>query len=389
MKIVLEGAGHRVSPYREADAVVYNTCSVKDNTQDKILRALSMEKKPVVVTGCLSQVQSALVLEANPLAIILPINDNAGIPQAVESAVNGRKAAFAGGAAEGVRVNGAIARVRIAEGCAGNCSYCSTKLARGGIRSYPIARVASEVREAVGKGAVEVELCGQDAGAYGLDSSSNLGDLLDAVNFVPGNFLCRVGMLNPRLADASLWKHYRKEFKFLHAPLQSASDSVLRDMNRPYDYATFKSVIESFRKAFPFGLIATDLIIGYPTETEEDFEESLEAVRELRFGMVNISKYSARPGTRSAELKKLPTEVIKERSKRASALSREILSEVNDSLVGREFEAVVTERGSTGGFIARTTGYYPVVLEKARLGEFCIVRVTGTERAHLVGVKRF
>ena len=383
---LLEAAGHSASSYCEADAVVYNTCSVKDNTQDKILYALNHEEKPVVVTGCLSQNHPDLVLEANPRAIILSISGNAGIIHALDSAIKGNAFDSLDNApAKGVRVNGVVARVRIAEGCAGDCSYCSTKLARGNIHSYSTERVVGEVREAVSKGAVEVELCGQDAGAYGLDSGSSLAELLDEVNQVDGRFLCRVGMLNPRLADASLWNHYHKEFKFLHAPIQSASDSVLRDMNRPYDYSTFKSVIESFREAFPKGLVATDVIVGYPTETKEDFEETLEAMHELRFGIVNVSKYSARPGTRSAELKKLPTEVIKERSKAASALAREIALKENKALIGMEFDAVVVKRGPKGGFIARTTNYRPVVIKEAKLGEFCTVKITGAGQSHLAG----
>jgi len=381
----LEAGSVVLASESEADVLVYNTCSVKQNTQDKLLSSIGRCTKPLVVTGCLSQANPELVLAANSRAVILPIASQGNILRAVESALKKTRATFPPKPAFGVRVHSGVARVRIASGCAGNCTYCLTRLARGKLASRPISEVVEEVREAIALGAVEIQLCGQDAGAYGLDSGSSLGELLDAVNAVPGRFYCRVGMLNPRLADASLWTHYGKEFKFLHAPIQSASDSVLRDMNRPYDYAAFKSVMRSFRRAFPTGMTATDLIVGYPTETEDDFQETLDALAEQRFVVVNVSKYSSRPGTPAARLERLPTKTVKERSTRASALAQKIALEENEARIGKEFDAVVVERGSKGGYIARTTDYFPVVLEGVKLGEFCSVWITGAGRAHLVG----
>jgi len=388
LRQLLAAAGFRESSPATAGVLIYNTCSVKQNTQDKILSEIARCRKPLVVTGCLAQANPELVHAANPRAIILPIESHAQLPQAIRAAVNNKpfKARTAKRLA-GATVNGGIARIRIAQGCAGSCTYCLTRLARGRIQSVPLTVLRKEVEDAVARGAVEIQLCSQDAGAYGLDNGSSLAELIDAVSSVPGGFKIRVGMLNPDRAPPELWKHYNdKVFKFLHLPLQSASDKVLRDMRRNYDYAGFKRVLAGFRKAFPEGLVATDVIAGYPTETEEDFRETLAALEESRFAVVNVSKFSSRPGTAAALLEKLPSKTVKQRSSEAAKLANRVTREVLAGLVGKEFDCVVTERGSKGGFMCRTDGYYPILLKRAKIGGFIRVRAAACKGVTVYGI---
>jgi MiaB/RimO family radical SAM methylthiotransferase len=277
---------------------------------------------------------------------------------------------------------GLIARVPIAFGCRGACAFCGVRAARGALCSVPLSQVIAEVKRTAAQGALEIRLTAQDAGCWGFDLKprQTLVDLLRAINALPGDFLCRVGMMNPEHAR-QLMPELAKElsgprfFKFVHLPLQSGSDAVLKAMNRPYSVRQFKVLVNDFRRALPDVMIATDVIVGFPTETERDFQATLKVMRGLEFDWVNVSKYGARPTAPSARLKELPVRVVKRRAIEAMALARKIAAKRNARFIGRTLEVRFVERGAKKGVLGRSGEYAPVVSKKAKLGEIKRVKI--------------
>ncbi|MGC8850139.1 MAG: radical SAM protein, partial [Candidatus Bathyarchaeia archaeon] len=202
----------------------------------------------------------------------------------------------------------------------GYCSYCCTRFARGRLHSYPSTMILKEVSRAVKEGVVEIRLSSQDLGAYGLDIGTDLIGLLGEVEKIPGEFKVRLGMLNPQhairmiegLVDAL---RHPKFFKFIHVPVQSGSDRILRDMKRPYSRAEFKELVEKLRRLVADVTIATDVIVGFPTETDEDFKDTLSLIQETAPDIVHVSKYHHRPRTYASVVwKELDPKIVSERA---------------------------------------------------------------------------
>jgi MiaB/RimO family radical SAM methylthiotransferase len=166
-----------------------------------------------------------------------------------------------------------------------------------------------------------------------------------------------------------------KIYKFLHMPLQSGDDEVLKSMNRRYSVEDFVEVVESFRKEFPELTLATDIIVGFPTESNEAFERTVDLIKKLEPDVVNNSKFFPRPGTKAAEMKQLPNEIVAERSRVISALCRDIARRRNRQLVGKEFEVLLTEKLKQG-MAGRNRSYRQVVIRTGKLGEFVKVRIS-------------
>jgi len=212
-----------------------------------------------------------------------------------------------------------IASLQISEGCASHCGFCSTKLAKGNLYSYPKEKIVEEMKKYVEQGYKRINLTSTDNGCYGIDLGYNLVDLLKDVIAIEGDFKLRVGMANPEHVKkyykelADIYKN-EKIMKFIHIPVQAGSDKILEEMNRKYTVEEYKRIVEEFRKQIPGITIATDIIVGYPTEDDSDFVKTVELVKELKFEVINISKFASRPRTKANKLKQLTSEVIKERS---------------------------------------------------------------------------
>jgi threonylcarbamoyladenosine tRNA methylthiotransferase CDKAL1 len=272
-----------------------------------------------------------------------------------------------------VRKNSVVAIVPVSEGCAWRlCSFCIVARTRGPFRSYPIELVAREVGRFVEEGAMEIWLTSQDMGSYGIESGrSMLPELLEAVSGIEGRFFIRVGMVNPlyvypvreRLAESYLSPRI---FKFLHLPVQSGSNKVLRDMRRGYTIEVFRRIVEEFRRRIPELTLSTDIIVGYPTEDEGDFEETIKLVEEVRPDMINISRFFARPGTPSERLKPLDPKLVNERSRILSDVARKVALENGERWIGWSGYALVDEVGEGSEPIARNIYYRPIVIGNAR-----------------------
>ncbi|MBU1203947.1 MAG: radical SAM protein, partial [Nanoarchaeota archaeon] len=211
------------------------------------------------------------------------------------------------------------------------CSYCAAKLARGNIYSFPQKDITNELKSAIEKGYNIFYLTSQDTAAYGLDHSpkSQLPHLLTCLTKLPGNFQLRVGMMNPSNTLPVL-KQLIQAFNspkikpFLHIPVQSGSDKILKHMNRKYTTRDFKKIVTCFRKKIPGIDISTDIIVGYPTETRSDFRKTLSLIKTIKPEVLNISRYSKRPHTPASitHPKQHPTQELKHRSRQLTNLYR-------------------------------------------------------------------
>jgi MiaB-like tRNA modifying enzyme len=280
--------------------------------------------------------------------------------------------------------------VEISSGCMSECTFCQTKLAKGDLQSYRIGDITRQVKQELADGCKEIWLSSTDNGCYGLDIGEDLSSLIDQVVQIPENFRIRVGMMNPmfmpRIRD-DLLKSFEnnKVFRFLHVPVQSGSNDVLNNMKRGHTVETFKDVVRKFREKFGPFTISTDIIIGYPTETQEDFEETIELLKETTPDIVNISRYSRRPGTVAAEMPQIDVAEIKRRSKQTTELINKISLENNRKWIGWKGD-VLFDENSDGQIKGRNFAYKPIfVNEVMEIGQICTIKVVDATTHSLIG----
>lgn len=387
----------------EADVVVINTCAVKTPTESRMLNRIRVLKgagKPIVVAGCLPKINlSGIRKVTGGEFVVLDPQSIDRIVEAVEVALTSRGECIIFSerppvkpSLPKVRLNPIVEVVQIAEGCVGSCTYCCTRFARGRIHSYPIAEIVDRVSSSVRDGVKEVWLTGQDVGAYGIDLGVDVTDLLEAICELDGEFIIRLGMMNPnrikRIKDrlAEIYSD-EKVFKFLHIPVQSGDDKVLRDMNRWYSVNDFIELVEYFRDKVPEISIATDVICGFPTETDKAFDNTLKLISDVKPDVLNISKFFPRPKTPLWRKKTLPYKLVKSRSRRMAELFRRISLERNMRWVGWKGETLIDEKGVRESWIGRNFAYKPIVVRSSDnlLGEKLYVKVTKACPTHLEG----
>ena len=399
MATVLSERGHEITEnLNEAEVVIINTCAVRLETEERMkqrIRELRRTGKRLVVAGCLAGALPATVSALAPEASVLGPQAVERIAEVVESPE--RQVILEGTKAVKVpRIfEGKIFIVPIADGCAGECSFCITKLARRKLRSYPIREIVEAVKEAVAKGAVEVELTAQDTAAYGLDLGGKvrLPDLVEKVAEIEGNFMVRVGMMTPEQAMSIVdglveALNMEKVYKFVHLPVQSGSDKVLKLMNRKYTIDEYKRLVKELRSKVPGLSVATDIIVGHPGEDEEDFQQTLDLMKELRFERIHLAMYSIRPNTVSAGLPQVPDSVKKERMKTAMGLYESIAYDIHSEYVGKTVEVLTTELGRKGSVIGRLRNYIPVVVKnESSLGNWVKVVIEEASFYDLRGYK--
>ena len=323
----------------DSDLNIMVTCSVKDSTEHKMLhriKQLTVDNKPLLVAGCLTKTERKKIEKINPNVSLLGPNSLDKSVEAVDLTLSNNKMVFLDdSSAEKVnlpklRINKSISIVEIASGCLSNCSFCQTKISKGTLKSYRPGSILSQIKNDVKDGCNEIWLTSTDNGCYGKDINSNLVELLKLCTQIEGNYKLRVGMLNPMYLSEilhdliSVYKNEEKIFKFLHIPVQSGSNKILKQMYRGHDINIFKKAIYEFRKFIPEITIATDVIVGFPNETENDFKLTIDLVKESEPDIVNISKYSQRSGTVSSRLKNISSDQKKLRSTILHNLSRDI-----------------------------------------------------------------
>lgn len=339
---LLKQAGFEIASSPEnSDLNIIFTCIVKNPTEQRMVRIIQELTKigtPLIVAGCMTKTSQRTVEKINPNASLLGPDSIEHVADVARSAVEGKKIIFVNDERKPkvglprVRKNKNIGIIPISIGCRGLCSYCATRFARGELRSYPIGCIVAETKKLVEDGCKEIWLTSEDNSAYGLDTGTNLAELLKGVCAIGGDFKIRVGMMNPTYVKEEkllneLIVAYKDEKvqKFLHLPVQSGSNNILRLMKRGYSVADFEKIVEQFRKEIPEIYISTDIIVGFPGESEKDFEATLELVKKIKPDKVNISKFGARPGTEAAKMRQLPVETINERSRKLHNFVRKVL----------------------------------------------------------------
>ncbi|MEM3281418.1 MAG: tRNA (N(6)-L-threonylcarbamoyladenosine(37)-C(2))-methylthiotransferase [Saccharolobus sp.] len=399
MMTLLKSEGYNfVEKPEDADIIILNTCAVRLETEERMkqrIKELNKLSKKLIVAGCMSSAEPATVLSISPNSSLIG-------PQAVEKIVDIVKSQDRKVILEGDRAlitprvfEGKIAIIPIADGCAGNCNFCITKLARRKLRSYPLREIVESAKYAIQNNAKEIELTGQDTAAYGLDlgGTINLTDVVNKIAEIDGDFMIRIGMMTPeqamRIADdiIEVLKN-PKVYKFIHLPVQSGDDRVLKLMNRKYTVDEYKELVLEIRRKIPFVNITTDIIIGHPGEDEEAFNNTLSLMKELRFERIHLAMYSLRPNTRSASMPQVPDSIKKQRMQIANKLYEDIGFSVHSEYIGTVSKILTTEHGRKGSVVGRLMNYIPVVIrnENAELGRWYNVKITEASFYDLRGV---
>jgi len=402
----LAKAGYKsVDSASEADVVVVNTCAVKGPTENRVLEFLKRvpRGKKIVVAGCLPLTSfERLSRDARFDGLVGPAFGE-DIVTVVERVMAGKSVVALDTALESkpslslprLRSNSVVSVIPINYGCLGSCAYCCVVFARGRLRSYNLEEITDRLREDLAAGAKEFWVTSQDLACYGRDLGTNLVELLETLVNVEGDFRIRVGMMTPNMvmdiADdlVAVFKN-EKVFRFLHLPVQSGDDGVLKRMRRCYTVQEFNEIVNVFRTAFSEVTLATDVICGFPGETQEAFESTLRLIKEVKPDIVNISKFFPRPKTAAAlmQSKFLEPAEIKLRSTAAAKLAKRITFERNQRWLGWTGEVLVDERGKVPGtWIGRNFVYKPVAVKSQQnlLGETLNVRVVKAFSSHLSG----
>ena len=400
----LAAAGHEVvqNPAK-ADAIIVNTCAVKGTTYRRMLRRLrelrNSDGKRVVVAGCLPLIDLASIEQIGVFAGIVSCRSVGEITKVFERIAREKQnvrtlkqAPCKKPTMPKLRSSKVSAIVAICEGCTSNCSYCSVKFARGKLHSFDARPILNEVETTINAGYREILLTAQDTAAYGLDSGTNLPELLNSITSLESKFKIRIGMMNPRNVKPILPEFLdaydnEKIYKFLHLPVQSGDDGVLEAMRRGYTVDDFMKIVDAFRERFEDLYLATDIIVGFPGESEQKFMHTCELIKRARPDKVNLTRFSPMPATDAARMPQVNGRDVAGRSRLLSAKCRTIGHEQNKRYIGRIVEGLVTGPGKKGGYIARLPNYKPAIINNAGLGEFVNVKIIEARPTYLLGVK--
>jgi len=381
---------------QDADVSVLVTCGVIGSTEARMVRRwaeLGRRSARVVVTGCLVPLRTGEFRgPALERTTFLPIHRQAELPTLLGAA--GRPALAAGASLPMVAPARSISEeVVLAQGCTSGCSYCFSRLARGPIASLSAEAIVERVRGALGRGAREVRLTGLDTAAWGADlpGRPRLPDLLGAIARVDDDYRLRVGMMSPQSLAGCLPGHLkalddRRVYRFLHLPVQSGSDRILEAMRRGYDVGTFRAQVAAARERYPDLHLSTDVIVGFPGETDDDHAATERLIEEVAPETLNVTRFSARPGTVAARLPPIGPRIAKARSRSITTLRQRIARRRLERWIGHTGSARVLEYGPGGSAVARLGNYLPVVLPaRAPLGSDLEVRIDGARSTYLLG----
>lgn len=372
----------------DADLLLLNTCAVIEFTENAMirrLRELNALGKIVVVTGCMAPVRRGNILAAAPGALVYDPGEHEML-----DALLGLNLGADTDCWNDPGRNDVI--IPVAQGCLSRCTYCLSRIARPKLKSIDPDRIIREVRRSLVTGRTrEILLSGMDAITYGRDRGTTLPALLRKICSIDGAFMVRVGMMNPSLMMPlidELLDAYDSDniYKFFHIPFQSGSDRILRLMKRGNTADQFREIVHRVRQRYPEMTLSTDLIAGFPGETEEDFRMSLQLIRETEPDIVNVTRFSARDCTPAAGMTGIvPGWKAKEWSRKATALRFSISERRNRELVGREMSILITEQGKNGSMIGRNANYRQAIVHGAHaVGESIMCRVVASTPIHLV-----
>lgn len=394
MQQLLEEAGYEIVPFEPgADIYVINTCTVTNIADRKSRQMLHKAKKMnpeaiVVATGCYVQTGGDKLEKDEAIDLVLGNNQKINIVEALAEYAENKP----GHGSHVIKINQTKeyedlsidhtaehvrAYIKVQDGCNQFCTYCIIPYARGRVRSRNIESVLKEVHSLAEKGYKEVVLTGIHLSSYGVDfpeeKKETLLSLIRAVHEIEGIQRIRLGSLEPGIVTREFAEGIAalpKVCPHFHLSLQSGCDKTLRNMNRRYSAAEYAEKCELIRKFYPSPALTTDVIVGFPMETEEDFEESYEFVKNIHFYETHIFKYSRRQGTKAAVMEGQLTEAVKSiRSEKMIALHEIRAKEYETSMIGKTLELLLEEEVEINGktyFMAHSKEYVRAVIEKTK-----------------------
>jgi len=400
-EMLMEQGFEIVDDIKEADAVILFTCIVRRDTELKMIKRLTELCKEfrgrIVVAGCMASALPERIRSTCPSASLVTPRGLSKIARALK----GEKIVD-----EDVRIfdripmyfEGVRATIAVADGCLDECSFCIIKKARPNLVSAPIERIVDAVKCAISRGVVEIELTAQDLAVYGYDRYGKfmLPELLHRILEIEGDFRIRLGQMNPKyiakfidelieiLRDPRVYKH-------VHIPVQSGNDRVLNAMNRGYSAELFRDVVSELRNKIENIHIATDVIVGFPTETEFEFLDTVKLILELDIDRVHIARFSLRPKTKAVSMKQIPEPIKKLRSSYMEALYELVGMSKNMEFVGALVSGYVVEYDSSrNSYVVRAPDYRSIVVKNCSkrnlLGEKVLVKITEASFYDLRGV---
>lgn len=394
----------------EAEVVIVNTCSVRRHAEERAygyMREIAQRKKKkditIIVMGCMAQREGEKLLKEIPgLDIICGVDNFEYIGDMLEDirrkrnkyiALSRRDKIMGDKVAYSIPRNRLKGYVAVMRGCNNFCSYCVVPGARGKEKSRTIRDIVDEVERLVESGVKEVTLLGQNINAYGRDNGADLVSLLTEVNNIQGLYRIRFITSHPRdIKQELFWtvKNLDKVMEYIHLPLQAGSDKILELMNRRYTVSQYMDIVRKMREIIPDVSIGTDLIVGFPGETERDFKETLKITEEMQFDMAYMYKYSPRPGTRAFGMSgAIKEDIIRERHKVLLKLQEKISLRKNQAFIGKKVEVLVEGRSKRNiqKLSGRDRGNRIVVFEGSDdlIGHIVNVNITGATSLTLYG----
>ncbi|MHA1439533.1 MAG: tRNA (N(6)-L-threonylcarbamoyladenosine(37)-C(2))-methylthiotransferase [Promethearchaeota archaeon] len=409
---ILKNSGYIEVSIENAEFIIINTCGVKQQTENKIKRRLKelYEKykdnpeKHIVIAGCLPHIAPNYIeilrnIVPNYSAIIDLDNINK-IPIFFNKIKKGRrnliftskdmldKSKFLINYPS-QKITGIIP---ISEGCLGSCTYCCVKNARGKLNCYNPKLIVKSAHHQLKQGIKQIYLTSQDCSIYRYNDTK-LVDLVREIVNLNYNFFLRIGMINPSFLKNNVWQlleifNFKKVYQFLHIPIQSGSNKILKLMRRPYLISEIIESIEILREKFPFLTISTDIICGFPGETEYDFYRTINFIKWLKPEIINISKFTPRPNTKAKKMKQINSRIIKERSTRLSNVFRNSLKKINEKWLGWEGDMLALHKGlEKNQTFGRNFAYKNIFINdfKGSYGSFIKVKIEKNDGFNLFG----
>ncbi|KAM7097708.1 threonylcarbamoyladenosine tRNA methylthiotransferase isoform 3-T3 [Molossus nigricans] len=364
----------------DADLWLLNSCTVKNPAEDHFRNSIKRaqeENKKIVLAGCVPQaqprqdyLQGLSVIGVQQIDRVVEVVEETMKGHSVrllgQKKDNGKRLGGAPLDLPKIRKNPLIEIISINTGCLNACTYCKTKHARGNLASYPIDELVDRAKQSFQEGVCEIWLTSEDTGAYGRDIGTDLPALLwKLVEVIPEGAMLRLGMTNPpyileHLEEMAKILNHPRVYAFLHIPVQSASDTVLMEMKREYCVADFKRVVDFLKEKVPGITIVTDIICGFPGETDQDFQDTVTLVEEYKFPSLFINQFYPRPGTPAAKMEQVPAHVKKQRTKDLSRVFHSYRP--YDHKIGERQQVLVTEESFDSKFYVAHNRFYEQVL---------------------------
>lgn len=403
--------GYEVVPHGEySDIFIINTCTVTNQSDRKSRQAIGKVKKLnedaiIAMVGCYVQIKPEEVSKIDGVDVVLGTNNKSQIVDACERAITEKRVINVVDEIKNDKDFEELeifnqsemtrAYIKIQEGCNQYCSYCIIPYARGPVRSRNLNSIIKEAERLASRGYKEIILTGIHVASYGIDFEEDISliDVIEDISKVNGIKRVRLSSVEPRLITEEFLSRAKETGKFcdhFHLSLQNGSDKILKLMNRKYTTEEYAEKVKLIRKFFPNAGITTDIIVGFPEETDEDFEMTYNFVRKIGFSKVHIFKYSPREGTRAAKMKnQIAGDVKKYRSTKLSKVCKEVSEEYLNSLIGKTFEVLFEAKSDFDGYISGYATNYTrvnILEDDEMINEILNIKYKNVQNGEVFGI---